>query len=84
MAGVKEKNKVKRCPLCGGELCGGNTTVPLLSGEKIVVVKDVPAEICNDCGEPYMMSRVVEEIEELLERLDKINSEMSVIHYNAA
>ena len=84
MIGKQENDKVKRCPLCGGYLHDGDTAIPFLSGNKIVVVKDVPAEICDDCGEPYMKSHVVERIEELFDRLDDIKSEMSVVYYHAA
>ncbi len=84
MAGKKGKDKVKRCPLCGGEMREGITTIPFLIGEKVTVIKDVPAEICSDCGEAYMKSSVVDKVESLLDRLEELHSEMSVVHYEAA
>lgn len=84
MIGKQEKNKIKKCPLCGGEMQDGLTTVPFFIGEKIVVVKDVPAEICSNCGEPYMKSSVVSKIEKLLDSLEHLQSEMSIVHYRAA
>ena len=74
----------KRCPLCSGDMADGTTAIPFFIDEKIVVIKDVPAEICADCGEAYMKSSVVGEIETILDRLNDLNSEMSVIHYRAA
>lgn len=62
----------------------GFTTIPFLVGEKVAVIKDVPAEICSDCGEAYMQSSVVDKIESVLDRLDELHSEMSVVHYEAA
>ena len=84
MTGRQEKNKVKRCPLCGGEMRDGITTIPFLISEKVVVIKDVPAEICSDCGEAYMKSSVVDKVESVLDKLDELHSEMSVVHYEVA
>jgi YgiT-type zinc finger domain-containing protein len=84
MTGKQEKGKVKRCPLCGGEMKDGITTIPFLSGDRVTVIKNVPAEICSDCGEAYMKSSVVDKIESLLDRVEALHSEMSVLHYEAA
>lgn len=62
----------------------GTASLPFFIGERIVVVRDVPAEICGDCGEPYMKSGVAGRIEALLDRLAELDSEMSVVHYKAA
>ncbi len=84
MTGKQEKGKVKRCPLCGGEMKDGITTIPFLSGDRVTVIKNVPAEICSDCGEACMKSSVVDKIESLLDRVEALHSEMSVLHYEAA
>lgn len=84
MTGKQEDTNNKRCPLCGGDMNDGITAIPFFIEGKIVVVKDVPAEICADCGEAYMKSFVVGKIETILDRLNDLNSEMSVIHYCAA
>lgn len=84
MAGKQGKMNNKRCPLCGGDMTEGATAIPFFIDEKIVVVKDVPAEICTDCGEAYMKSSVVGEIETILDRLADLNAEVSVIRYSAA
>ena len=55
-----------RCGICGhGETRAGTTTVTLLKDGATVVFKDVPAEICENCGERYVSepvtSRLLEE-----------------------
>ncbi len=82
MAG--EKDKVKPCPLCGGEMHDGITTLSFLMGEKVAIIKNVPAEICSDCGEAYMKSHVTGKIETLLDRIQELHSEVSIIYYEAA
>ena len=84
MTGKEETNQVRQCPLCGGGMEDGITTVPFIIVEKVVVIKNVPAEICADCGEAYMKSLVVGEIEKILDRLEELHSEVSIIYYKAA
>ncbi len=84
MIGKEERHKVKTCPLCGGKMSNDTTHAPFFIGNKIIVIKDVPAEVCADCGEAYMKSSVVGRIEELLDKLEGLHSEMSIIYYNAA
>ena len=84
MTGTQEKVKIKRCPLCGGGMKDGQTTIPFLIGEKVAVIKDVPAEICADCGEGYMQSNVVDRVEAILDHLEELRSEISVVHFEAA
>jgi len=84
MIGKREKNRVKKCPLCGGKMHKGITAAPFFSDDKIIVIKDVPAEVCSDCGEAYLKSSVVGQVEKLLDRLDELKFEMSVVHYKVA
>jgi len=83
MTGKEEKNKA-RCPLCGGKMSDGTTAAPFFIDERVIVIKDVPAEVCGDCGEAYMKSIVVGRIESLLDRLEDLHSEVSIVHYEAA
>ncbi len=84
MTGRKENNNSKKCPLCGGGISDGTTATPFFIDERIIVVKDVPAEVCGDCGEAYMKSSVVDRVESLLDRLEDLHSEVSIVHYEAA
>jgi YgiT-type zinc finger domain-containing protein len=44
-----------KCVICKtGERHSGKTTVTLQRGRTVVVIRDVPAEICEDCGEYYL------------------------------
>lgn len=44
-----------KCVICKtGETHPGKTTVTLQRGRTVVVIRDVPAEICEDCGEYYL------------------------------
>lgn len=82
MTGNEEKNKT--CPLCRGELHDGMSAIPFFLGERIIVIKDVPSEVCSECGEAYMKSSVAGNVEKLLDTLDGLHSEMSIVHYQVA
>ena len=55
-----------KCPICGSGLKEGKTTLTFqMEGNKIIVVKDVPALICEECGEESVDikdSRIVEKL----------------------
>ena len=84
MIGKPEENDSRICPLCGGQLREGRATIPFILDSIIAVVKDVPAEICEECDESYMKGDVVDTIEELLQNLTNMGAEVLVIRYKAA
>ena len=45
--------KPDKCSLCGGVLRKGKTELVIRVGEEIVVIKDFPAYVCENCREPY-------------------------------
>ena len=46
-----------KCVICkNGETEPGSTIFTFTNDETIVVVKDVPAKICDNCGEEYLDS----------------------------
>jgi YgiT-type zinc finger domain-containing protein len=49
----------------------GHATIPFLTGERVVIIKSVPAEICSECCEAYMKSSVVARVEYLLDRVEE-------------
>ena len=44
-----------KCTICKtGQTHPGTTTVTLQRANTVVVIRDVPADICEDCGEYYL------------------------------
>jgi len=44
-----------KCAICKtGQTHSGITTVTLQRANTVVVIRDVPAEICDNCGEYYL------------------------------
>ena len=82
MTGV-HANKSKICPSCGGLLEDGKATIPFVVSRNIViVVKNVPAEICLDCHEPFVKGKATDQVLTLLKHLKSLKSEVSVVTYS--
>ena len=44
-----------KCVICKqGETSSGTATVTLERGSTTVLIKDVPAQVCDNCGEAYI------------------------------
>jgi hypothetical protein len=48
------------------------------------VIRDMPAEIRFDCNEVYVMNCVAGKTDSILDRLEDLHLDMSVIHLEAA
>ena len=55
-----------RCDLCGGELRPGRTTLEIWRGEELIVIRDVPADVCRQCREAYISASVSEQLDHFL------------------
>jgi len=82
MTGERARNS--RCPLCGGRLRPGVATIPFVLPDTVVLIKDVPAEICLSCHEPYMVGKVTDRITSLLNQLRAFRAEVSIVSYSDA
>ena len=69
------------CTLCGGRLKAGISAVPFIFDGTVIVVKDVPAESCRSCHEPYVSGKVTDNLTELLTRLKALQTEVSIVSY---
>ncbi|AEH45815.1 hypothetical protein Thein_1961 [Thermodesulfatator indicus DSM 15286] len=50
------------CPLCGGQMSERKIDYEFRKKDKYIVVKNVPAFVCVECGEQYFEPEVVEKI----------------------
>lgn len=61
----------------------GVTTVTLERGATIVIIKEVPAEICDSCGEYYLSQNVTERVMSHAEGAAARNAEVEIIRFAA-
>ena len=73
-----------KCVICKhGETHLGATTVTLERDGALIVIKDVPADICENCGEYYLSEETTKQVytqgEEALSR----HAEIEVVRFAA-
>jgi len=48
----------------------------------IIVIKNVPCEECEQCGEKYYTDEVAEQLEKMVESVKKLMQEVAVMDYS--
>ncbi len=73
------------CIVCKkGSTQPGTTTVSIDKGATIVVIRDVPAEICSTCGEEYIDAHIMKDVEKLVASAQKAGLNIAIQQFNAA
>jgi len=73
-----------KCVICKqGETQPGRTTVTLTRGEMTLVIKSVPADICENCGEYYLSEETSRKVLAMAEEALLHNKEVEVIQFAA-
>ena len=70
---------MSRCPMCGGEKVPGRTIYSVDLGTGVVVVKNVPAEICRQCGEEWIAPETARRLEEIADKARVEGTEVEVV-----
>ena len=72
------------CPACSGTMEKGVTNVPVEFESGILYIKQVPANICGQCGEVFISDDVAEQIEKIVARAKAEKIEIEVINFEGA
>ncbi|MHB8160830.1 MAG: type II toxin-antitoxin system MqsA family antitoxin [Thermoleophilia bacterium] len=57
--------------------------VTLQRGETTIIFKDVPAEICENCGEYYLAEEITEQVLSRAEEAVKSGAEVEILRFAA-
>ncbi|MBB5337559.1 type II toxin-antitoxin system MqsA family antitoxin [Pectinatus brassicae] len=69
------------CLMCKGELENQKTTYMVDLGNCIVIVKNVPSQVCSQCGEISYSNDVAKELEKIVNTLRSALTEIAVVNY---
>ena len=73
------------CMYCKSEKTHAALTTHVVNYKNcVIIIKNVPCEECDQCGEKYYSTDVAERLEELVDAAKAIMQEISVIDYAAA
>ena len=72
------------CGICrNGEPQVGHVTVTRQRGETTVILKRVPADVCDNCAEYYLSSEVAAQVLERAEAAVKSGAEVEILRFAA-
>ena len=75
---MSRRKKADLCPWCGGDKRPGTTTFTAELGFGVVVVRKVPALVCNQCGEEWISDETAGRIEAIVSEARKKKSQVEV------
>ena len=72
------------CQLCkNGKTEKGKVTITLERGKTVVLIKNVPADICENCGEYYLDEETTYKILAKADIAAQNNAEVEILQYAA-
>ena len=72
------------CVICKhGQTRSGDVAVTLQRGDCTVIIKGVPADVCDNCGEYYLSDTVTDKLLMRAETAAKNGAEVEILHYAA-
>jgi YgiT-type zinc finger domain-containing protein len=72
------------CAICKtGQMVEGKATVTLQREETTIVIKDVPAQICDNCGEYYLSEAMTEQVLSMAEGAVRNGAEVEILRWAA-
>ncbi|HEX9883130.1 MAG TPA: type II toxin-antitoxin system MqsA family antitoxin [Desulfobaccales bacterium] len=73
-----------KCVICKeGQTAPGQATVTLQRGETTIIFKNVPAEICQNCGEYYLSEIITEKLLTRSEAAVQSGAELEILRFAA-
>jgi len=76
---MSQSNTKSLCPICGGRKTFGKTTYSVDLGFGIVVVRNVPATVCSQCGEEWIGAEIARELERLVDEARQKRHQVEVL-----
>lgn len=72
------------CVICrNGTTRPGTTSVTLERGASVIVVREVPADVCDNCSEPFVSNETAKRILQQAEEAVQRGAEIEVVGFAA-
>ena len=73
-----------KCTFCKhGTIKPGSVIVTLSRGNTVVVIKNVPAEVCENCSEYFLSEKTTEQVLSWADDAVKKGAEVEILRYAA-
>jgi YgiT-type zinc finger domain-containing protein len=67
-----------KCMLCNGSLKKDNVKLDFWVDNELIIVEDIPADVCDQCGEKYVSAEVSKEIDNMLKNSSNAKKKIEV------
>jgi len=71
----------EHCPLCGGRKQNDKTTYSVDVGSGVVLVRNVPATVCVQCGEAWIDHHTAQKLEQLTQEAREKGLQVEVVAF---
>ena len=71
------------CFMCKGKIENRLTNYIADLGNTIIIVKDVPSQVCQQCGEVSYSDEVARKLEQIVASLQEQRMEIAITHYSS-
>jgi len=68
-----------RCQLCGGDVDKGTTTFTVDYGAGLIVLRNVPAQVCTLCGESWIDDHTAAKLEKIVQEAKDKHCQLEII-----
>ena len=72
---------METCFFCKGSTEPKTKTHVVVLDQCVIIIKNVPALVCNQCGEAYFTDDVMQKLEAIVDRLENIIKEVAIVDY---
>lgn len=72
------------CFYCKGDLFDSTTTHVINYKDCLIIIKNIPCQECEQCGEKYFSDQTMETLEAIVNAAKTLASEISVIDFHHA
>ncbi len=70
------------CFMCKGDLIDKKVNYMVDLENTIIIIKNVPAKVCKQCGEQYFDNDTTEKLDKMVNKLKKLALEVTIVNYD--
>jgi YgiT-type zinc finger domain-containing protein len=81
---LQKEEALTTCPICKhGEFTPGFTTITLRRGEATIILKEVPADVCDNCEEYHLSEEVARKVYAVADSAVRSGAEVEILRFAA-
>ena len=73
-----------KCFLCKGNVADTTTTYMTTYNNSYIIIKNVPCQKCEQCGEEFINGTTMMKIESIIDKLKSMLTEIAVVDFKTA